>query len=41
MLPPVIEQESHSLEIDRDLILDRIYQIALEPSSLEDFIDFW
>lgn len=33
--------DSDPLEIDRDLILDRIYQIALEPSSLEDFIDFW
>ena len=41
MLPPVLEQESDSSEIDRDLVLDRIYQIALEPSSLEDFIDFW
>ena len=29
------------LDIDRDLILDRIYQIALEPSSLEDFINYW
>lgn len=27
--------------IDRDLIVDRIYQIALEPSSLEEFIDYW
>lgn len=27
--------------IDRDMIVDRIYQIALEPSSLDDFIDFW
>ena len=26
---------------DRDLIIDRIYQIALEPSSLDDFIDLW
>ncbi len=24
-----------------DVVLDRIYEIALEPSSLEDFIDFW
>lgn len=30
-----------SPEIDRDLIVDRIYQIALEPSSLEEFIDYW
>jgi DNA-binding CsgD family transcriptional regulator/pimeloyl-ACP methyl ester carboxylesterase len=33
--------DSDPLEIDRDLIVDRIYQIAVEPSSLEDFIDFW
>lgn len=26
---------------DREVIVDRIYEIALEPSSLEDFIDFW
>lgn len=26
---------------DRDIIVDRIYEIALEPSSLEEFIDFW
>lgn len=33
--------ESESLDLDSDLILDRIYQIALEPSSLEEFIDYW
>ena len=33
--------DSEPLDIDRDLILDRIYQIALEPSSLDDFIDYW
>ena len=38
MRPPVVEHES---DINRDLILDRIYEVALEPSSLEDFIDFW
>lgn len=27
--------------IDRDTIVDRIYEIALEPSSLEQFIDLW
>lgn len=32
---------SEPLDIDRDLILDRIYQIALEPSSLDEFIDYW
>jgi pimeloyl-ACP methyl ester carboxylesterase/DNA-binding CsgD family transcriptional regulator len=26
---------------DRDLVVDRIYEVALEPSSLEGFIDFW
>lgn len=26
---------------DPDVIVDRIYEIALEPSSLEHFIDFW
>ena len=41
MLPPEIAPESGSSGIDHDLIVDRIYQIALEPSSLEDFIDFW
>lgn len=30
-----------SREPDHDLIVDRIYQIALQPSSLDDFIDFW
>lgn len=27
--------------IDRDIIVDRIYEIALEPSTLDEFIDFW
>jgi len=27
--------------IDRDLIIDRIYGIAMEPSSLDDFIELW
>ncbi|MFK7901762.1 MAG: LuxR C-terminal-related transcriptional regulator [Nitratireductor sp.] len=27
--------------IDRDMIVDRIYEIALEPSLIEDFIDHW
>lgn len=34
-------QDLDSPEIDRDMIVDRIYEIALEPSSLEEFIDFW
>lgn len=33
--------DGDSTDIDRDVILDRIYQIALEPSSLEEFIDYW
>lgn len=28
-------------KVDRDQIVDRIYEIALEPTSLDDFIDFW
>ena len=28
-------------ELDRDFILDRIYDIALDPAVLEDFIDLW
>lgn len=28
-------------KIDRDLIVDRIYEIALEPTALDNFIDFW
>lgn len=35
------EQDRESLEIDRDMIVNRIYEIALEPSQLEGFIDFW
>ena len=27
--------------IDRDLVVDQIYEVALEPSSLDRFIDFW
>lgn len=27
--------------IDRDHIVDRIYEVALEPSSLDGFIEFW
>ncbi|MGJ8533749.1 MAG: LuxR C-terminal-related transcriptional regulator [Alphaproteobacteria bacterium] len=34
-------QDRDAPEIDRDMIVDRIYEIALEPSSLEEFIDFW
>lgn len=41
MSPPVVERDSNSSEINRDVILDRIYEIALEPSSLDEFIDFW
>ncbi|MEE9429113.1 MAG: LuxR C-terminal-related transcriptional regulator [Paracoccaceae bacterium] len=35
------EQDTNPQRADRDLIVDRIYEIALEPSSLDDFIDFW
>ena len=41
MSPPATEHERSSSGIDHDLILDRIYQVALEPSSLEEFIDVW
>ncbi|MCR9239466.1 MAG: LuxR C-terminal-related transcriptional regulator [Alphaproteobacteria bacterium] len=34
-------QDRDAPEINRDMIVDRIYEIALEPSSLEEFIDFW
>lgn len=34
-------QDQDSADIDRDMIVDRIYEIALEPSSLEEFIDLW
>lgn len=34
-------QDADSPEVDRDMIVDRIYEIALEPSSLDEFIDFW
>jgi len=34
-------QDRDSPDVDRDMIVDRIYEIALEPSSLEEFIDFW
>ena len=27
--------------VDHDLILDRIYEIALEPSLIDEFIDLW
>ncbi|MFK7791542.1 MAG: LuxR C-terminal-related transcriptional regulator [Devosiaceae bacterium] len=30
-----------TVEIDRDMIVDRIYEIALEPAALEAFIDLW
>jgi pimeloyl-ACP methyl ester carboxylesterase/DNA-binding CsgD family transcriptional regulator len=36
-----LQQDQTGTVIDRDMIIDRIYQIALEPSSLEAFIDFW
>ncbi len=35
------KQEKDFSGVDHDLIVDRIYQIALEPSSIDDFIDFW
>lgn len=34
-------QDRDSPDVDHDMIVDRIYEIALEPSSLEEFIDFW
>ena len=37
----VTSQDRSDPEIDRDQIIDRIYEIALEPTSLDDFIDFW
>jgi len=37
----VTKLDINQQNIDRDLIVDRIYQIALEPSSLEEFIDYW
>ena len=27
--------------VDNDGVVDRIYEVALEPSSLDDFIEFW
>lgn len=35
------EKEQNVSGDDREVIVDRIYEIALEPSSLEDFVDFW
>ena len=35
------EQNTEDASPDLDLIIDRIYQIALEPSSLDGFIDLW
>lgn len=37
----VANQDQESCEIDHSLIVDRIYEVALEPSLFEDFIDFW
>lgn len=37
----VTKQNREALEVDHDLIVDRIYQVALEPSALDDFIEFW
>ena len=39
--PPANEQDADFTEIDSNLIVDRLYQVALEPSSLDGFIDFW
>lgn len=33
--------DSREKNVDHDLILDRIYEIALEPSLLDAFIDLW
>ena len=30
-----------AMKIEPDEVIDRIYEIALEPSSLDEFIDFW
>ena len=38
---PVSEQDARSSAASNDLVVDRIYQIALDPASLDDFIDFW
>ena len=35
------EKEQNVSGDDREVIVDRTYEIALEPSSLEDFVDFW
>lgn len=35
------EDNSPRSDVDHTLILDRIYEIALEPSLLEDFIHLW
>lgn len=37
----VTKQNREAPEVDHDLIVDRIYQVALEPSALDDFIEFW
>lgn len=34
-------QDTEALSSDRDLIVDQIYEIALEPSSLDGFIELW
>lgn len=34
-------EDHESPPFDRDMIVDRIYEIALEPSTLEAFIDLW
>lgn len=34
-------EEREPPPVDRDMILDRIYGIALEPPSLDDFIEIW
>jgi hypothetical protein len=35
------KQDPSQTEVDHSLILDRIYEIALEPALLDDFINLW
>lgn len=37
----MIKTEITQANVDHDLIVDRIYEIALEPVLLDDFIDLW
>lgn len=35
------DETNSGLDTDHALILDRIYEVALDPSFLEDFIQLW